>query len=83
MVQSSCVRLGPMILGIGIDILQLARLQSVISRRGGAALATRICSAREIQAFSELAATVDEPEAVIAEERFLASRYAFYSFKIY
>ncbi|KAL1411708.1 hypothetical protein Q8F55_002674 [Vanrija albida] len=64
-----------MILGIGVDILSLARIEGVIARRGAARLAARICSARELAQFDEL--TGGEADTLRrAQLRFLASRWA-------
>lgn len=40
-----------MLLGLGVDILSLARLEAVIARRGADKLAARICSPRELAEF--------------------------------
>lgn len=45
-----------MLLGIGVDILSLARLQGVTNRRGADKLAQRICCARELAEFRKLPA---------------------------
>lgn len=62
-----------MLVGIGIDILSLPRLQAVIARRGARRLAAKICSAAELARFEALA----HPEpATLAEHRlkFLSTR---------
>jgi len=40
-----------MILGLGVDILSLARFEAVISRRGVQRVARRVCCARELADF--------------------------------
>jgi holo-[acyl-carrier protein] synthase len=42
------------ILGVGIDLLALARLQAVVQRRGAAALARRVLSGAEMLDFQSL-----------------------------
>jgi len=62
-------RAEPMLLGIGIDILSLSRLEGLIGRRGGDALARRICCPRELEEFR------GKPERTIKDEvRFLSTR---------
>jgi holo-[acyl-carrier protein] synthase len=65
-----------MILGIGIDILSLARLQGVIARRGADQLAKRICCFRELDEFHGLTSSlpVDSRQLTHLQERFLSSR---------
>ncbi|ORY24963.1 4'-phosphopantetheinyl transferase superfamily [Naematelia encephala] len=56
-----------MILGIGIDILSIHRLESVIRRRGARSLARRICSPTELDSF---------PLSNLKDQvRFLATRW--------
>lgn len=43
-----------MILGIGVDILSLARIEGVLTRRGGQRLAQRILCSREYEEFLRL-----------------------------
>jgi len=40
-----------MILGLGVDILSLARFESVVARRGVQRVARRVCCARELADF--------------------------------
>lgn len=64
-----------MLLGIGIDLLSLARLEGVVARRGAAALAKRICSPREYTEFSSIA-----PDQHL---KYLSSRYVYpFSFSL-
>ncbi|TXT07252.1 hypothetical protein VHUM_03422 [Vanrija humicola] len=66
-----------MILGIGVDILSLARIEGVISRRGAARLAARICSAREQAQFAALADNTSGADTLArAQLRFLSARWA-------
>ena len=44
-----------MILGVGIDILHLARFESLLLRRGPLRLAKRICTPRELSDFHSTA----------------------------
>ena len=43
-----------MILGIGVDILSLARFEGVVARRGIERVAKRVCCARELSDFAKL-----------------------------
>ena len=43
-----------MLLGVGIDILSLARMEGLISRRGADALARRLCSPVEMDMYGRL-----------------------------
>lgn len=62
-----------MILGIGIDILSIARLEGLIQRRTARRLAERICTAREYAEFSQL--DHPEPSTLYTKQvRFLSSR---------
>lgn len=65
-----------MITGIGTDILHLARLRSVITRRGVDRLARRILCASELNEFSALRGKQagDEEGLRAMQTRFLASR---------
>ncbi|GAA6006907.1 hypothetical protein JCM10207_009134 [Rhodosporidiobolus poonsookiae] len=58
-----------MILGIGVDLLHLPRLRAILAKRDPLRLATRICSAWELEQWNQLRG--DTPE----EERFLALRW--------
>lgn len=62
-----------MLVGIGIDVLSLGRLQAVIQRRGAFRLAGKICTPHELERFSAL--SHDDP-ATLAEHRlkFLSTR---------
>ncbi|BEI84076.1 hypothetical protein CcaverHIS002_0406800 [Cutaneotrichosporon cavernicola] len=66
-----------MLLGLGVDLLSLPRLQALIARRTAHRLAERICSPRELAAFASLPAKHPEPSTLKAQQlRFLASRWA-------
>ncbi|KAL7421324.1 hypothetical protein Q5752_004209 [Cryptotrichosporon argae] len=66
-----------MILGIGIDILSLARFQAVIERRGALALGKRICTRREFEELEALSGAAGAPLAGTRPEvRFLSARWA-------
>ncbi|WVR07793.1 hypothetical protein IAU60_004836 [Kwoniella sp. DSM 27419] len=56
-----------MIVGIGIDILQLARFKTLLVRRGPDKLAKRICTPREYEAFSQLRPSV-HPDLPVQEQ---------------
>lgn len=57
------------ILGIGIDVLSLARLQGLISRRGALAVARRICAPAEMERFRAI--PVDQEDKVL---KYLSAR---------
>lgn len=62
-----------MLVGIGIDILSLPRLQAVIARRGALRLADKICTASELERFKALS----HPEPGTLDEhrlKFLSTR---------
>lgn len=63
-----------MLLGLGIDLLSLPRLEALIKRRSARKLAERICSSCELASFIALPSRL-EPSTLQAQElRFLASR---------
>lgn len=66
-----------MLIGVGIDILSLSRLQGLIQRRTPQALAKRICSPKELIKFRSLVDSgsneVGKPNDQIL--RFLSTRY--------
>jgi hypothetical protein len=43
-----------MLMGVGIDILSLTRLQGLITRRGADTLARRLCTPAELDAYRRL-----------------------------
>lgn len=49
-----------MLIGVGIDILSLPRLQAVIARRGALRLAGKICTPAELERFKALSHPVPE-----------------------
>ena len=57
-----------MLIGVGIDILSLNRIQGLISRRGADALARRLCAPIELEAYEKLQG--DERKL-----KFLSARY--------
>ncbi|GAA5983676.1 hypothetical protein JCM11641_000930 [Rhodosporidiobolus odoratus] len=59
-----------MILGIGVDLLHLARLRNILTRRDPLRLATRICSQAELVEWDKLRSSKGP------SERFLALRWA-------
>ncbi|GAA6053806.1 hypothetical protein JCM3770_003045 [Rhodotorula araucariae] len=59
-----------MLVGVGVDLLHLARLRDVCSRRSHAKLASRILCTIERDEYSRLG------ESVAEKERFLALRWA-------
>jgi holo-[acyl-carrier protein] synthase len=65
-----------MLLGIGIDILSIPRLQGLIARRGAARVAQRICSSRELASFDQLKDKVggDQEQLAAQQLRFLCAR---------
>jgi len=64
-----------MLLGIGIDILSIARLEGMIARRGAVRLAMRICSQRELVDFHALREKFDSEQLPGRQLRFLCARY--------
>ena len=64
-----------MLLGIGIDILSLSRLEALTLRRGSQTLAKRLCCRREYDEFMNATPTT-------SHNRFLSSRYAALSIRI-
>lgn len=60
-----------MLIGVGIDIFSLTRLQGVINRRGADALARRLCAPIELEAYKKLQG--DERKL-----KFLSARYVPY-----
>ncbi|KLT43299.1 4'-phosphopantetheinyl transferase [Cutaneotrichosporon oleaginosum] len=66
-----------MLLGLGVDLLSVPRLEALISRRTAHRLAERICSPRELDAFVSLPSRYHDPSTLQAQQtRFLASRWA-------
>ncbi|CAK9780952.1 unnamed protein product [Cutaneotrichosporon oleaginosum] len=64
-----------MLLGLGVDLLSVPRLEALISRRTAHRLAERICSPRELDAFVSLPSRYHDPSTLQAQQtRFLASR---------
>ncbi|POY75195.1 hypothetical protein BMF94_1827 [Rhodotorula taiwanensis] len=59
-----------MLLGVGVDLLSLARLRSVLSRRNPARLAARILSDVEVKEWHALSTKAER------SEQFLALRWA-------
>ncbi|BGP40138.1 hypothetical protein JCM10449v2_004096 [Rhodotorula kratochvilovae] len=59
-----------MLVGVGVDLLHLARLRVVCSRRSHARLASRILCTAELDEFAQLG------ESAAEKERFLALRWA-------
>lgn len=62
-----------MILGIGVDILHLARLRGVIARRGAERVARRILSEREWDGFRAIGREA-KGDVVTEQTRFLGTR---------
>lgn len=64
-----------MLLGLGVDLLSLPRLEALIARRGARRLADRICSSRELVGFESLPKKHADAATLRAQElRFLAAR---------
>lgn len=61
------------ILGIGTDMLQLSRFQTVVRRYGGSKLASRICSPSELADYRQTLSAGSEE----AQTRWLALRSVF------
>lgn len=61
-----------MILGIGVDLLHVARLRAVMSRRGSDRLAARILSAGERREWQRYRR--DPAWAALQQERYLSLR---------
>ncbi|GHJ85959.1 hypothetical protein NliqN6_2361 [Naganishia liquefaciens] len=64
-----------MILGIGVDILHLARLRGVIARRGADKVARRILSEREWEGFRAIG-NAEKGDVIAEQTQFLGTRWA-------
>jgi len=60
-----------MLLGVGIDILSLARFQALITRRSPQKLAKRICSPTEYKRYQAIVKSTSNQDIL----RFLSTRY--------
>jgi holo-[acyl-carrier protein] synthase len=64
-----------MLLGLGVDLLSLPRLEALLARRTPRRLAERICSPRELASFALLPSKHPDASTLQAQQlRFLASR---------